>query len=799
MKPGPPRLFGAQLKALREAAGYTQEELATIAGVSVHGISALERGERRRPQFETVRALSAALDLGGPTRDALLATARAPARVTAVDELTHVALPLPLTALLGRDTEVNALRDLLADPAVRLVTLIGPGGVGKTRLALELARAIADEGTCRVLFVGLAAVRNSAFVAPAIAEALGVFEDAALDLPRCARIACEHQPTLLVLDNFEHVLDMVPLVADLLTSVATLRVLTTSRAALHLRGEREYAVGPLALDVYADARSPADLAGAPALRLFVERARDVQPDFRLTAANGPTVREICRRLDALPLALELAARWIKVLTPEELLRRLMHDVLLSTVGPRDLPERQQTINATVAWSYQLLAANEQRLFRRLGVLPARFPIEAASAVLAGRENSSTGSDEALRAAAGLIDKSLLLRRDTAVASRPLYDMLETVRAYAALELTTAGEFDDALEGLVRYSISEASLAAEGLVGSLQVDWLDRVRDDLESYRGALAWLIDHNRSTEAIGIARGLMFFWVIRGRAAEGLRWYEQILNLPSLHPTVESRTLLGAGATAYSLGKIEQAGTALARARALAYDTGDMASVAHAENLLGRVEQSRGHLDVAWEHYTNSLERYGSLGLAWGVGNALTGMATVKLATGDPTSAERLLDEAISVLGPVGPWFLALALNVRATLSVRRNNADETIATVRESLALIRGLHDNHAYVFALGPLAGAAMLKGDAAWAARILGARDAATERTHATVVVRQSLDNLIGLAEREVCARLGPDRWAAAFAVGRQTSFDALLKEIDSVSRGSPPPKRARQSRGPVES
>ena len=782
MRPGPPGSFGAQLKALREAAGYTQEELATIAGLSVHGVSALERGERRRPHVETVRALSAALDLSGPTRDALLASARAPAHATAVDELSHVSLPLPLTALLGRDTEVRALRDLLADPAARLITLIGPGGVGKTRLALELARAIADEGACRVLFVGLAAVRNSAFVAPAIAEALGVLDDTGLDLPRRARLACEGQPTWLVLDNFEHVLVVAPLVADLLVSVATLRVLATSRAPLRVRGEREYMVGPLALDVDVDAKSPADLIRSPALRLFVERVRDVQPDFRLTASNGPTVSAICRRLDALPLALELAAPWIKVLTAEDLLRRLMHDVLLSTAGPRDLPERQQTINATVAWSYQLLAPNEQRMFRRLGVLPGRFPIEAAAAVLAGREDSSAGSDEALLAAAGLIDKSLLLQTETSVASRPLYDMLETVRAYAVLELTSAGERHDALEGLVRYSTAEASLAAEGLVGSAQVEWLDRVREDLESYRGALAWLIDHDRPAEAIDIALGLRFFWNIRGHIAEGLQWYEQILNLPSLPPDVESRALLGAGAMWYSQGEIEHARTALARALALTCDTGDMAVVAQAENLLGRVEYSLGHLDAAREHFARSLERFRALALAWGIGNSLTGMATVELATGDPTSAERLLDEATSVLRPVGPWFLALALDVRAILAVRHGSADESIAIVRESLTLIRGLHDNHAFVFALGPLAVAAMLKGDEAWAARILGARDAVTERTRATVGVRQTLDNLMGLGEREVRARLGPEQWARAYAAGRMMSIDALLKDIEGIVR-----------------
>jgi predicted ATPase len=249
-----------------------------------------------------------------------------------------------------------------------------------------------------VLFVGLAAIRNSAFVAPAIAEALGVMDATALDLPRRTRASCDGSPTLLVLDNFEHVLDAAPLVADLLTSVAALRVLVTSRAPLRVRGEREYAVGPLALDLDVDATSPADLARSPAVRLFVERARGVQPDFRLTAANGPTVTAICRRLDALPLALELAARWLKVLTVEDLLRRLTHDVLLSPVASRDLPERQQTMNATVAWSYHLLNAKEQHAFRRFGALPGLFPIDAAAADLAGGAGAPAGHDDALRAA-----------------------------------------------------------------------------------------------------------------------------------------------------------------------------------------------------------------------------------------------------------------------------------------------------------------------------------------------------------------------------------------------------------------
>ena len=239
--------FGAHLKDLREAAGFTQEELATIAGLSVHAVSALERGERRRPQFDTLRALSAALDLAGSRHDAFVASAREPVR-TAAEELSATALPVPLTPLFGRDAELHTVRQWLDGRAVRLVTLVGPGGVGKTRLALEIARATAADDTARVVFVSLAAAGNAALAAMPIAEGLGFSDITVSDLPRRARLACQDRATLLVLDNFEHVLDAAPLVSDLLVSVPPLQVLVTSRAVLRLRGEREYAVGPLALE-----------------------------------------------------------------------------------------------------------------------------------------------------------------------------------------------------------------------------------------------------------------------------------------------------------------------------------------------------------------------------------------------------------------------------------------------------------------------------------------------------------------------------------------------------------------------
>ncbi|HET9359242.1 MAG TPA: helix-turn-helix domain-containing protein [Vicinamibacterales bacterium] len=790
MKPGAPRSFGVQLRALRDVAGYTQEELATVAGLSVHAVSALERGERRRPHVDTVRALSAALDLTGAVRDAFVASARASVEDAAVEELSGVPLPLPPTALLGRATDLETLLHWLAEPAVRLITLTGSGGVGKTRLALELAHAVAGEAAIRVAFVSLAATRDPMFVATAIAEALGLSYVTPLDLPKRARVACADRPTLLVLDNFEQVLTAVPLVVDVLTAVASLRLLVTSRAPLRVRGEREYVVRPLALAVDSEAMSPPDLARSPAVRLFVERVREGQPHFRLTPANAAAVTAICRRLDALPLALELAAPWMKVLTPEDLLDRLGRGVLLSTAAPRDLPERQQTMNATVAWSYRLLGPNEQRAFRRLGALPGRFSMETAAAVLTGGERASPKADDALGPIAELMDKSLLSPADTHVATRPMYQMLETVRAYAALELTAAGERDDALDGLARYCTCEASQAAEGLVGPAQVEWLNRIYNELENYRSALAWLIQRGRATAAADMAWGLVFFWQIRGLTSEGLSWYEQIARLPSVPPGTESRMLVGVAAMLCAHGQFLPARDTLARAVALADTAQDEETHAHATSMLGRADTALGQLTTARTWWSDAVGRFEALAIPWGTGYSLLGLASVALAGGDTNQAERLLDEADEALTHAGPWFLTRTLIMRAVIADLRGHAEKAITMVRESLIHIRVLQDKFAYLYALVALAIAAELTGADAWAARIFGARDALAARTGHTVALTLVRD-LGTEVERKVRARLDPEQWAAAYATGRVTSIDGLLKEIDHVLHSLQPLRSSR--------
>ena len=380
--------------------------------------------------------------------------------------------------------------------------------------------------------------------------------------------------------------------------------------------------------------------------------------------------------------------------------------------------------------------------------------------------------------AGLIDKSLLLRAETSVATRPLYQMLETVRAFAALELTAAGERDDALEGLVRYCTGEAALAAEGLFGPAQAEWLDRVRDDLESYRGALSVAGrarppcrrgPHRVGTDVLlGDPRA-------RGRRASVVRAGSESA-VPSARSRVESAGWRG--------HDVVLAGRARARhaSRSRAPSTSPTAPATRKWSRRLSISWVTSNMPLATRPWLAldlacSVEGFRTLGISWGVGNSLNGIAKVALSVGDAAEAERLLDEATSVLRRAGPWFLALVSFRRATLAVQRGTPDQAIALVRESLTLFRQLHDKFAIVYALVPLAAAAALKGDDAWAARILGAGDAITERTGATVV-DQWVRAIRELAEREVRARLGQDRWALAYAAGRGLSIDSLMNDID---------------------
>ena len=611
-----------------------------------------------------------------------MASARAPAHATAVDELSGVSLPLPLTALLGRETDLQTLRHWLADPAARLITLIGPGGVGKTRLALELARQSPPRARPRACSsrwprfgTGVRRLGDRRGSRP------GGHHRARFAEARTGRV--RDKPTLLVLDNFEQVLEAAPLVADLLTSVASLRVLVTSRAPLRVRGEREYAVGPLALEADSTRCRPPIWRALPRCGsswngcgtcspTFASRREWPHRDGDLSSARCPAARARAGG------PVDQGAHGRGSAPPTR------GDVLPSTAGPRDLPERQQTMNATVAWSYQLLDPDEQRAFRRLGALPGPFPIDAAAAVLAGRDGC--GRRERRSAPRG----GRLDRQEPSAASRDLggadVSAVPDARDGAGVRgprTGAAGERDDAMEGLARYCTAEAPSPPTGLVGPAQVEWLDRVREDLESYRGALAWLIERGRPAEASDIAWGLMFFWLIRGHAAEGLRWYEQASEpaAASDRRRVESAARGGgdvvhARTTRSVHAPRSRAPSRSPRCRRQGDGRSGREPVSGTSNML---------LAIWTPPATGSpavLKGSGQLANPWGTGQRLSGMAWVALATGDAGQAERLLDEATSVLRHAGPWFLSLVSYLRAILAVRRGNPDEAIALVRESL---------------------------------------------------------------------------------------------------------------------
>jgi predicted ATPase/tetratricopeptide (TPR) repeat protein/DNA-binding XRE family transcriptional regulator len=526
------RSFGALLREFRLAARLSQEALAERAGMSARGISDLERGIHRAPYQQTVNLLLEALELDREQRALMAAAARRPGRMTAVplrsQTLSPHNLPEEATSFIGRAAEVAMLKDLLRRPQVRLVTLTGPGGSGKTRLALRTAANLVSEFTDGVFFVPLAALTDPQVVPSAIAAALALREreghgpmDAVLDYLSGRNI-------LLVLDNIEHLPDASELLPELLEHCPKLQLLVTSRAVLHLSWEFIFEVQPLAVPDPGSSIDIEALSRYEGVALFIERARAADPAFAVTGQDASAVAEICCRLDGLPLAIELAAARLRVLPPLALLGRLSSRLTFLTGGARDRPTRQQTLRAAIDWSYSLLDEGEQRLFARLAVFAGGCTLEAAEAVGALVNDAQDGdAASVLDCAASLIDKSLLRRNDPAASPETHLRMLDTIREYALERLEDSGEEATIRRQHATYFLSLAEQAAADLKGPGRTAWLNRLEDEHDNLRAAVQWAKEHREVRIGLRLAVALEQFWELRSYLSEGARWLTELLAI--------------------------------------------------------------------------------------------------------------------------------------------------------------------------------------------------------------------------------------------------------------------------------
>jgi predicted ATPase len=695
------------------------------------------------------------------------------------------ALPAPATPLVGRERETEAASELVLREGVRLVTITGPGGVGKSRLALEVARRLGSSFAHGVRFVDLAPVQRADLVVAAIAVGLGLRTSGGSQIAD-VKTYLRPRRLVLLLDNFEQVTVAAPLVAELLTAAAGLVVLVTSRTVLRLRGEHEFPVAPLPTPSAgtAGASQLAGLGQYASVRLFVERAHAAAPGFELTSENAEAVAEICRRLDGLPLAIELAAARSRLLPPQALLARLDNRMSLLTGGPRDLPERQRTLRNTLDWSFGLLSPAGQALFSRLGVFPGTFDLEAAEAVGGAQGSALAGQDQAeeiIDTLGSLVDASLV--RDAERAGQPRFSLLETIRGYARERLRESGQWKEAHDRHAAHFLKLAESAGAGLEGPSQVAWLDRLEAEHDNLGAAISWLLDQDQPGQALQLGGLTWQYWWLRGHTEENARYGEVIVaSGEKLPPGQLGFAQIGLGVLRILSGDKARAQVLFEQALALFRRLGDKRGIAIATGYLGHLAALRGDYGKAGKLLTESLaplqERSDDVIIAL-MHNFL---GQVRLSGGDNDTAARLFSQGLDAARRVPDRFpLLISLYDLARSSQAREDLAGAAGFLREGLSVASDAGDESSVGYYLQRLASLARQRDDPDRAVRLLAAADALLQASGTGWLLAYAAptpsddDILPGLRSRMGDATF-QQAWAQGAAMGRQRAVEYALQE-----------------------